>query len=122
MSDAERSCAGAPDAEIAVPRAVAAVADGRVVRSVWENELGGLTFDVGDGDDRAFVKWSPRGPAPDLGAEAERLRWAARYAVVPAVLALGRDGAGSWLVTTPLRGTSVVSARWLADPETAVAA
>jgi kanamycin kinase len=101
---------------------VRALADGRAVLPVWRNELGGLTFELGEGEDRVFVKWSPAGWGIDLGAEAERLRWAVRYVAVPRVVDLGRDDVGSWLVTEALPGASAVSARWLGDPTTAVTA
>jgi kanamycin kinase len=86
---------------------------------VWRNALGGLTYRLGS--DR-FVKWSPRPAGPDLGAEAQRLRWAVRWTRVPSVIGAGADQNGSWLVTGALPGTSAVSPHWLADPATAVRA
>jgi kanamycin kinase len=41
---------------------------------------------------------------------------------VPQPLASGRDAGGSWLVTAALPGENAVSARWKADPATAVTA
>lgn len=105
-----------------VPPAVEAVAAGRRLRMVWENELGGLTFEVGDGPDRCFVKWAPGDSGIDLAAEAARLGWAAAFAIVPRVLAQGSDDAGSWIVTAALSGQSAVSDRWRTDPRRAVAA
>jgi kanamycin kinase len=84
---------------------------------VWLNEIGGQTFEVGGGDDRFFVKWSP---ADDLSVEAARMRWAAPFTPVPKVLDHGSDDDGWWLVTTPLPGTSAVNARWKAEPAAAV--
>lgn len=118
--------AGAPaDAERPrfVPRAVAALAGGERVRVVWENELGGRTFELGGGAGRRFVKWAPAAAAgPDLAAEAARLRWAGAYTAVPRVLALGQDAQGSWLATAGLAGENAASARWKARPGEAAAA
>ncbi|MPQ96352.1 phosphotransferase [Modestobacter sp. I12A-02628] len=89
---------------------------------VWRNELGGLTWQLGDGPARRFVKWSPAGTGPGLGREAVRLRWAARYSPVPTVLASGADVDGEWMVTAGLPGRSAVDPRWLGDPRPAVRA
>jgi kanamycin kinase len=97
------------------------VAAGRTARMVWENE-DALTFEVGGGPGRCFVKWAPAGSPLDLPAEAARMTWAAAYTPVPRVLGQGADGEGSWLVTAALPGHSAVSPRWLADPRTAVIA
>jgi kanamycin kinase len=105
-----------------VPAAVAALAAGRPLRPVWQNELGGLTFEVGSGPGRCFVKWAPAGSGIDLASEAPRLRWAARYAPVPRVLGEGADGTGAWLVTSALPGRSAVDEIWLSRPRTAVTA
>src|SRR5580700_1511371 len=56
--------------------AVTVVAADRTVTPVWENEAGGLTFAVGDGADRCFIKWTPAGSGIDLAAEADRMAWA----------------------------------------------
>lgn len=103
-----------------MPDAVARIAAGRPARGVWENELGGLTFAVGDGPD-VFVKWSPP-DGPDLAPEIARLGWARAYAAVPEVVASGADADGAWMVTAPLAGRSAVDPRWLAEPAVAVAA
>lgn len=105
-----------------MPACVTAVAAGRPLRPVWQNALGGLTFEVGVGAERCFVKWTPTTSGIDLTAEAARLAWAAPFSSVPRVLAEGSDDLGSWLVTTGLPGESAVSARWKADPERAVLA
>lgn len=89
---------------------------------VWLNELGGLTFQLGSGDDRLFAKWDPKGSGADLEVEATRLRWAGRYTPVPQVLDLGADEDGTWMITRGLPGESAVSPRWKADPRTAVRA
>jgi len=107
---------------VEVPDPVRAAADGHRLRRVWRNELGGLTYQIGTGGSRRFVKWAPAGSGLDLDAEAARLRWAGRYTAVPPVLDSGADAAGNWLVTAGLPGENAVSRRWKADPATAVAA
>ena len=119
---AGRVVAGPPPAEVTVPAAVAALAGGRRLRAVWESEVGGLTFEVGTGADRVFVKWAPTASGIDLAAEAARLAWAVAFTPVPRVLDQGADDAGSWILTSPLPGESAVADRWKADPATAVAA
>jgi kanamycin kinase len=119
MPDCEH-IAGPPPTDVVVPEVVLTIAAGRPVRAVWENELGGLTFEVGAGDGRVFVKWSPGGDAPDLTVEAERLDWAARHTAVPRVLDVGREHGGSWMVTSALSGASAVAPEWIARPEIAV--
>lgn len=109
-----------PAEDVEVPPAVRVLAGDEPIRPVWLNLLGGLTFEVGTGERRRFVKWQPAGTAVDLTAEAVRLRWAAPHLTVPRVIGQGADDAGSWLVTTALPGTSAVSPRWRSDPATAV--
>lgn len=89
---------------------------------MWENELGGLTFQIGGGPARLFVKWAPTGSGIDLNQEAERLIWAARWTQVPRLLDRGSDAAGSWIVSAGLGGETAVSDRWRADPAPAVEA
>lgn len=103
------------------PAAVRELAAARPVCLAWENE-DALTFEVGDGPDRCFVKWAPAGSPLDLAAEAARMTWALAYTPVPRVLGEGADHEGSWLVTAALPGHNAVSQRWLADPITAVTA
>jgi aminoglycoside phosphotransferase len=89
---------------------------------VWDNEVGGRTFAVGQGTSRRFIKWAPAGSPLDLAAEAARMSWARPFHPVPEPLDQGSDSTGSWLVTAALPGDSAVSGRWLAEPATAVAA
>src|SRR5919206_1808907 len=107
---------------LTVPLAVRTLASGRRPRLVWENEVGGRTYEVGEDPDRCFVKWSPHAAGIDLGREIDRLRWAVRFTPVPQVLAHGADATGSWLLTRALPGESAVSERWRAVPARAVAA
>ncbi len=118
----DRELAAVPDGPVPVPDAVAALAGDDTVEPVWRNILGGLTFrlrgaDRGAGGDR-YVKWVAHGtPELDLGAEAARLLWAARWTPVPRVLDAGSDAAGSWLMTAALPGRSAVDPVWAARPE-----
>ena len=105
-----------------MPAAVASLAAGRAIVPVWLNEAGGLTFEVGDGAERCFVKWAPAGSELDLAAEADRMEWACRFHPVPRPLGRGQDADGSWLVTAPVPGDSAATARWKADPAAAVTA
>ncbi len=105
-----------------IPAPVLAAAAGRPVRAVWENELGGITFEVGARTDRCFVKWAPAASGIDLGEEAARLSWAVSLTPVPQLLSQGADDTGSWIVTAALPGQFAVAERWKADPATAVAA
>ncbi|HEX2849501.1 MAG TPA: aminoglycoside 3'-phosphotransferase [Acidimicrobiales bacterium] len=114
--------AGVPADGVTVPAAVVAVAAGRPLRPVWENQLGGLTFEIGSAEHRRFVKWAPHSSGLDLGAEVERLEWAERFVAVPHVLDRGADDEGSWFVTAPLPGINAVAERWKAEPERAARA
>ena len=114
--------AGFPLRPVDVPTAVKTIAGSRPVRAVWENELGGLTFEVAVGTGRHFVKWAPAGSGIDLGREAERLAWAIQWTPVPQLLDRGVERDGSWIVTAGLDGESAVADRWKADPAEAVEA
>lgn len=105
-----------------VPDPVTDLAAGRPVREVWENEAGGRTFEVGQAAGRYFIKWTPASSGIDLAREAARLEWARSYVTVPRVLGQGADDTGSWLVTSALPGENAVTARWRAEPATAVTA
>ncbi len=112
--------AGPARPDIPVPAAVADLASGAAV-PVWRNDAGGVVFEVTAGQ-RRFVKWAPAGSGIDLGAEAERLSWAAAHARVPELLDHGSDRDGSWIVTSALPGQMAVTARWKNDPARAAAA
>jgi len=111
--------ASRPTADVVVPLCVEAIAAGRPVRPVWQNELGGLTFEVGADGERCFVKWAPTASGIDLSAEAARLAWAIAFSPVPRVLGQGSDELGSWLETAALPGDNAVSERWTAEPDRA---
>jgi kanamycin kinase len=114
--------AQSPQGPVVVPPIVIEVAAGRPARAVWKNELGGLTFQLGVGGARQFVKWTPVSSGIDLSAEIARLRWAEAFIAVPHVLDQGADAAGSWIVTAGLPGRMAVDDAWKRDPETAVRA
>ncbi|GAA4267329.1 aminoglycoside 3'-phosphotransferase [Frondihabitans peucedani] len=111
------------DDAIPVPGPIVAIAGDDMVRPVWINERGGVTFELGAGPSRRFAKWAPASaPDLDLAGEVARLRWAGAYARVPRVLAEGADSDGRWLVTAGLPGGSAVARRWREDPLLAVRA
>lgn len=113
-----------PAATVDVPRCVSRLAGSDTIEAVWVNAEGGTTFRLGGGTPRdRFVKYAPAGTAnTGFEAEAERLEWAGRHAMVPRVLELGGNGAESWMVTAAMPGESAVSPRWLARPEQAATA
>ena len=97
-----------PNEPVPVPAVVTRIAAGRPVYPAWTNEAGGFAFQVGDGDGREFVKVQPPHPEVNLHREADKLRWVAPYLTVPAVLAVGRDGASEWLHTAGIPGRTAV--------------
>ncbi|HEX4060131.1 MAG TPA: aminoglycoside 3'-phosphotransferase [Streptosporangiaceae bacterium] len=114
--------AGSPARPGPVPEQIRALAAGRPVRQVWQNEAGGVTYEVGEGGGRCFATWAPAASGIDLARAAARLSWAAAFTPVPRLLAHGADDGGSWLVTAALPGDNAVADRWRADPSTAVTA
>lgn len=112
--------AAPPEGHVPPPDIVRQLAAGRATEAVWRNLLGGITFQLGSGPGREFLKWAP--PGVDLTAETRRLEWAVRYSTVPRVLARGADAQGSWFLTAGLPGRSAVDARWKGKPATAVRA
>lgn len=91
-----------------VPPVVAALADGERIEAIWRNELGGLTYRIGD----RVVKWNPRRTGIDLDRERERLDWLHGRHPVPIVIASGADHEAQWFVTEALPGESVVVDAW----------
>lgn len=102
----------------AVPEIVLEVASGRPAELIWRNELGGLTFRIGD----AFVKWNPSHTGADLDRERLRLEWLAGRHPAPQVIDHGEDGGAQWLVTAALRGESAVGDTWRARRSEAIQA
>ena len=101
-----------------VPAIVLELAAGREPRLVWRNDLGGLTFDLGD----RYLKWNPRRTGIDLDRERIRLEWISRRHPAPAVIAAGADREAQWLVTKALPGESAVGDGWRRRRHQAIAA
>jgi kanamycin kinase len=101
-----------------VPDIVLEIASGRPVELVWRNELGGLTFRIGD----AFVKWNPPATGADLERERTRLEWLAGRHPAPQVIDHGRAGEAQWLMSVALPGESAVGDTWRARRSEAIAA
>lgn len=112
--------AGPARPDVPVPAAVVKLAGG-AARPVWQNDAGGVVFEV-TARRRRFVKWAPAASGIDLAGEAARLSWAVAFARVPELLDHGSDQAGSWIVTSALPGEMAVTARWKGDPARAVSA
>jgi kanamycin kinase len=112
MSEADFSALGAQHTlgGDEVPKVVVEIADGRPAALIWRNDLGGLTFRVGD----VIVKWNPRSSGIDLDRERVRLGWIARRHPAPQVLASGIDEEAQWLVTAALPGDCAVGDVWRA--------
>ncbi|MCW2602918.1 MAG: putative aminoglycoside 3-phosphotransferase [Pseudonocardiales bacterium] len=120
--DTDAVISGVPAGEVALPRAAIAAANGDRITPVWRNQLGGLTFELGHGAGRRFLKWAPAGSGLDLDAEIARLGWIQPLWPAPRVLDYGVDDDGSWLLTAGLAGDSAVAPRWVAQPRLAVRA
>ena len=114
--------AAQPLPDVAVPAWVLALSRGSSFRPVWQNEAGGLTFELDGPAGRRFVKWTPSSSGIDLGQEVVRLGWAARFTSVPQVLQQGCDESSSWFVRCALSGDNAVTPCWRADPARAVQA
>lgn len=101
-----------------VPDIVREISAGRPFELAWRNELGGLTFRIGD----AFVKWNPPATGVDLERERVRLEWLAGRHPAPRVLDHGHDGEAQWLLTKALPGASAVGDTWRARRSEAIRA
>ncbi|MFD6700039.1 MULTISPECIES: phosphotransferase [unclassified Microbacterium] len=108
-----------PVDDVTVPERVRELAGSAALTPVWENGIGGLTFRTDDG---RYVKWGPRHLEASMRAEAERMRWASTWTLVPHVQDQGEDGTHEWLVTSAIPGRSAVDPVWIARPEAAVRA
>lgn len=85
---------------------------------VWRNELGGLTYRIGD----RFIKWSPRAAGIDLSRERDRLLWLEGRHPAPRVVEYGEDDEAEWLVTDALAGEHAVGRAWRVRPSVAIKA
>ena len=102
-----------------VPDVVLDRADGSTVELVWRNDLGGLTFRLGNG---LFVKWNPHSTGIDLDLERVRLEWLEGRHPAPRVVDHGATGAAQYLVTEALPGGHAVGDAWRARRPEAIAA
>lgn len=111
--DEHRSLGGRP-----IPAVVRELAGSVEPELVWRNELGGLTFRIGE----RFVKWNPRSSGIDLDRERVRLEWLSTRHPAPPLLSAGSDASAQWLVTAALPGESAIGDRWRAEPGPAIRA
>jgi kanamycin kinase len=103
---------------LTVPRIARELAGVAEPELVWRNELGGLTFRLGD----RFLKWNPASTGIDLERELVRLRWISARHPAPKPVDHGVDGDGQWLVTEALPGDSAVGDKWRARRPEAIRA
>lgn len=101
-----------------IPDAVLQIAAGRPAELAWRNELGGLTFRIGD----TFVKWNPRRTGVDLDRERRRLEWISSRHPAPRVIARGSNAEAEWLVLAAVPGESAVGDTWRARRPEAIRA
>lgn len=101
-----------------IPGVVLDVAGGLPADLVWRNELGGLTFRVGD----RFIKWNPLRTGVDLQRERDRLVWIMDRHPAPRVADFGSDDDAQWLITEALAGDSAVGDEWRARRPAAIEA
>ncbi len=85
---------------------------------VWRNDLGGLTFRIGE----RYLKWNPRATGIDLKRERRRLVWLADRHPAPRVVGYGEDEDAQWLLTEAVPGELAVGDRWRARRPEAIAA
>ena len=101
-----------------VPRVARALAGGEDPVLAWRNDLGGLTFRIGD----RYLKWNPRSSGIDLDRERVRLEWISGRHPAPRLVEHGADGDAQWLVTDALPGGPAVGDRWRARRPEAIRA
>lgn len=80
------------------PLQVQRILGGRSAVPVWRNELAGVTWQIGDGDQREFLKVGPVHPEFDVASDVERLRWLVPYVPVPVVLGADVEDGVAWTV------------------------
>ena len=101
-----------------IPAAVLRAAGADTPELAWKNDLGGLTFRIGE----RFIKWNPRPTGVDLARERDRLSWLTGRHPAPRVLGWGEDVDAQWLVTSAVPGEHAVGDRWRARRSEAIAA
>lgn len=102
----------------AIPRIVRELAGDLEPELVWRNDLGGLTFRLGD----RYLKWNPRSTGIDLERERVRLGWISRRHPAPRVVDHGGDADAQWLLTEALPGGTAVGDTWRARRPEAIRA
>jgi kanamycin kinase len=102
----------------AIPDVIRELAEGASPELVWRNDLGGLTFRLGE----RYVKWNPRTTGIELERERRRLVWLAGRHPAPRVLGFGEDEEAQWLLTSAVPGELAVGDRWRARRPEAIAA
>lgn len=111
---------GPPKTAPSIPAPVRAVAGTAEIEAVWQNAIGGVTYQLGPVDKLRYAKWSPGNPPDqeaDLLTEARRMKWAGQFINVPTVLSCGQYAEGQLLLTAALPGHNAVSEPGKADPE-----
>jgi kanamycin kinase len=102
----------------AVPAIARQLAGDHEPELVWRNDLGGLTFRLGD----RYLKWNPRSTGIDLDRERVRLAWISARHPAPRVLDHGADDEAVWLLTQALPGSPAVGDAWRARRPEAIRA
>jgi len=104
--------------EDSIPDVVTELAAGRTAELVWRNDLGGLTFRIGD----SYVKYNPQQTGIDLERERVRLEWIAGRLAAPRVSSYGAHKDAQWMVTDALPGDCAVGDTWRARRPEAIQA
>lgn len=105
-----------------IPDVVLSHSGGDPITPVWLNDVGGVTYQLGEGPSARYLKWQPPTDEVSLSAEAHRLLWAARFVACPTVLDAGYDESAEWMLTAAAPGDSAVFTPWLEHPEITVPA
>lgn len=100
--------------DVVVPDLVRELAGDRPVRPVWRNEIGQVTYAIGDGAE--YVKYGRPHAEFDPEAEVARLRWVSEYVSCPRPIDHGADGLDLWLRTLGVPGASAVLEQWRQQP------
>lgn len=111
-----------PSLPRAIPELVLREAAGQRVEAVWTNGLGGTTWQIGEGEDRDFIKMGPEHPEFDVAGEIQRLDWLAEFLPVPSLVSCGFDDDGVWIRTKGLPGSNAVAPRNVANAAAVVPA
>jgi|GEM_PF-1158601 len=104
--------------DVQVPRIALEFAQDRAPELVWRNDLGGLTFQLGD----RYLKWNPPSTGIDLERERTRLEWISARHPAPRVLDHGIDGDAQRLLTEAIPGGPAVGDVWRVRRPEAIAA